>query len=292
MTEATQGGNPMKRLEIGLELPIQQLGLNNLVDFDFILAHLVLSHPAYRGFYVAQSEKGRKSMLDNGMWEHGGNPPLTFEDLCTVIGIIQPTEVIVPDVFMDAGKTFENATDWFKMQSWHPILSDCSYQLVVQGKNFNEAIESYKRLLEMSLTQNEKLKGTHERQPVLTIAFPLGVGCADLSKDTWAPMREAILANVALKHVYDPTIKIHLMSIQNPVEVSHFLKMNDIPIQSLDTGAPVRAAMAGLRYNEKDGSGERVDGVLNPDDELTHDQVQNLLHNIKVLRKFTGHGSS
>ena len=282
----------MKRLEVSLELPVQQLGLNSLLDFDFVLAHLVLTHPAYRDFYVNQSEKGRRSMLDNSMWEHGGNPPLTLEDLCMAIGIIQPTEVIVPDVFHDPEKTLENAKEWFKMQEWHPVLSECSYHLVVQGRNFGEALDSYKRLLQMALEQNKKMKTTHEKQAVVTISFPLGVGCADKDKDSWAPMREAIVANLALKHEYDSSIKIHLMSIQCPAEVSHYLHMNDIPIRSLDTGAPVRAAMAGLKYDMKTGLGERVDGVLNPDDELTFDQVQILLHNIGVLRKFVGHGSA
>jgi len=281
-----------KRLEISLELPIQQLGISELLDFDFLLAHLVLSHPAYRDFYVKQSEKGRRSMLDNGMWEHGGNPPLTLEDLCTAIGIIQPTEVIVPDILYDPEKTLENAKEWFKMQEWHPVLSECSYHLVVQGRTFGEALDSYKRLLQMAREQNRKMKVNHEKQAVVTISFPLGIGCANKEKDSWAPMREAIVANLALKHEYDPTIKIHLMSIQCPAEINRYLQMNDIPIKSFDTGAPVRAAMAGLKYDAETGLGERVDGVLNPDDKLTCDQVQILLHNISVLRKFTGHGSA
>jgi hypothetical protein len=281
-----------KRLDISLELPVQQLGLSDLLDFDFVLAHLVLSHSAYRGFYVKQSELGRKSMLDNGMWENGGKSFLSLEDLCVAIGIIQPTEIIVPDEFYNPEKTIENAKEWFKLQEWHPVLSECSYHLVVQGRDFNESIESYRRLLQMALEQNKKMKSSHEKQAVVTISFPLGLGCANYGKDTWAPMREAILAHVALKHEFDQSIKIHLLSIQSPLEASKYLQMNDIPIRSLDTGAPVRAAMVGLRYNRNTGTGERTDGILNPDAELTFDQAQVLLHNIKVLRKFTGHGSA
>jgi hypothetical protein len=279
----------MKKLEMGLEIPQAHLEtLGELTDFDFILAPVVLTHKAYREYYVSQNQKGRKSMLDNGMWEAGGKPPMTLEDLCVVIGMVQPTEVIVPDVFGDPKKTIENAIEWMKMQDWHPVLRDCSFQFVVQGKNFNEALDCYRYLLEKSLEQNEKAWAKDkEVKPVRTIAFPLGVGCEHDKKDVWAPMREAIVANLSLHKEYDDSIKIHLMSIVDPVEISKYLKMPGMPIQSFDTGAPIRLAKAGKRYNTLTGKGERVEGYLDADEELTLEAFNIAVHNIGVLRKWT-----
>jgi len=172
------------------------------------------------------------------------------------------------------------------MQLWHPVLSSYSFQLVVQGEDFNKALDCYMYLLEMADEQNRKLADA-EVKPVTTLALPLGVGCAHIDKQGWAMRREALFDEICQRHVWSEDINIHLMSIVDPAEISGYLLNEEIPIRSFDTGTPLRSAKAGDRYDPETGKGTRIWEYLNPDDVLTPDQLELAIHNIEVLRRFT-----
>jgi hypothetical protein len=197
----------MRKLKLAMEIPVPHLEeLSPLTDFDFILAEPALHNESYRKFYLHQQEIGRESMLDNSMWENGGVSPMSFEDLCIVIGMMNPTEVIVPDTFGFTEITIGQAVQWMDYQEWHPIISKYHLQLVVQGSTMDGALDCYKRLLEMAKSQNEHLNAYREDLAVTSIAFPLGIGCPKEKKESWVAMREAILANIALHKEYDSNI--------------------------------------------------------------------------------------
>jgi hypothetical protein len=282
-----------KRIKIALEIPTQHLPeLTSLTDFDFALAHEILHNDTYRRFYVDQRTRypERECFLDNGMWESGGQSPLTLEDLCVAIGMIEPTEVIVPDVLHVRVQTIKNAKEWCEMQKWHPILSEYSFQFVVQGYDIADATECYKELLDLAIKQNEEVTLPNGKSAVMTLSIPLGIGACNLDKSEWAEIRRDFVWGLIEKSWYHGKIKVHLMSIVDPAELYEYTKYvkfhgHNFPISSLDTGAPIRAAKAGIKYDDE-GHGERVWEVLNPTDILTDEQLALARYNINMLRRY------
>jgi hypothetical protein len=88
-------------MQLSLEIPVAYLKQwGPLTDFDFALAHRVLSDPVYRKHYATR-EAGRELLLDNSMHELGTPLPIaSLADAAFAVGadyVIAPDQLGMPD---------------------------------------------------------------------------------------------------------------------------------------------------------------------------------------------------
>jgi len=123
--------------KLALEIPIPNLKeFSVLTDFDFALAHLVLSNEVYAEFYSVQALRGREVWLDNSINEL--NESVSRESVLRAAQRISATHVIPPEWITDPIRTFEEAIHWKKYGSKYKIVG------VIHGSRPRDVLEGYR----------------------------------------------------------------------------------------------------------------------------------------------------
>jgi hypothetical protein len=115
--------------------------VNNLeLSYHLVLAQYVRNDPKYADYYKDRKSTGDFIMLDNGAAE---NVKLDLHELRTASEILNPDEIILPDVLFDSEATFKAST--------HPDVTTSipavKRAVVPQGNTFDEWISCAKRLI-------------------------------------------------------------------------------------------------------------------------------------------------
>jgi len=86
-------------------VPIPYLEVARLSDFHLVEAPLVLKSPTYREFYRERSDAGDYIILDNGA-ALSPTTQLGVEQLLDAAKLVPPSEVVIPDAWLDAMLTY------------------------------------------------------------------------------------------------------------------------------------------------------------------------------------------
>lgn len=120
----------MKEFKIAHIVPVSHLKQIEENHYHMCLAHLV-ANSKYADFYKGMSNKGKFVLMDNGAAE---GSQLSPQELVAMYGIINPTEIVLPDTLNDCVDTLR------KTLAFAHVYSDLPYRFmgVPQGKNFDE----------------------------------------------------------------------------------------------------------------------------------------------------------
>ena len=91
-------------MKIAFITPIDDLGYD-YTDYHMALTHLVLKYPDYAKYYKELAEAGDFVILDNSLIELG--EAASLEKVLEAAQIINPSEIVLPDVFMEGKNTLD-----------------------------------------------------------------------------------------------------------------------------------------------------------------------------------------
>lgn len=127
----------MKSLKIAEIVPVGSLNETESNQYHMCLAHLVggssIQSKLYTSFYRRMSEEGKYVLMDNGAAE---NSQLDFANLIKSYDLINPTEIILPDVLCDKNETMEKTCLFYS--KYHDQIEKYNLMVVPQGKSFEE----------------------------------------------------------------------------------------------------------------------------------------------------------
>lgn len=124
----------IKNIKIAQIVPLKFLELTKNNQYHMCLAHLVLKSDEYRDFYRRMSDEGKYVLVDNGAAE---GEKMDYDDLMRVYELINPTEIILPDVLFDMTETISRTTDFVKNYD----LDKYKKMIVPQGIDLNQWID-------------------------------------------------------------------------------------------------------------------------------------------------------
>jgi hypothetical protein len=200
----------MVYMKMATIVPTAYLDLTEHGDYFMALAHLVGKDKVYTEFFKKQADRGAFVLLDNGVIE---GDQQTIEAICKKAILINATEIILPDVFLDGDATLESsmkALDFVKR--YYPNLKTMA---VPQGRNMEEWLQCAALMLEWDID---------------SIGIP--------KKLTDIEGRDARLLAIATLHQAMPkllkSVEIHLLGCwDNPIEctmIEKAVQQGDIPV--------------------------------------------------------------
>ena len=134
------------------ELPLCMLGWDNFVlnDYDFILLHMMLDHPAYQqwAYDLRLTYPKRMMILDNSAYEFFvKGETLDMDKFVEVINELKPDYYILPDVLRNKQKTLEGVETFLKKYKT-PYSKPLA---VAQGNTSEELVECLIRYAELGI---------------------------------------------------------------------------------------------------------------------------------------------
>jgi len=215
---------------IGLEIPKPHLEtFSQYTDYDFALLHECLHDTHYKRFYREQALRGRVVMLDNGMWENGGQPIVDTGTWDEALDVVRPTVVIAPDVWEDYPATVSSTK---KFTAWmHSRWPEVRVMGVVQGRTPTELRDCYLDLVKLGVDAI----GWPTLKPDDSLSYQ--DRCRDAAKrriESWENIWGKGAS--ALPH--------HLLGYTDPVELGLYAGYANFV--SMDTAKPFKWARAGI----------------------------------------------
>lgn len=272
------------------ELPLCLLGQNNdLNQYDFVLFHLYISNKDYRNYYRNQRTlfPGRLMILDNSAYEFFvKGEELDLDKYFDVICELKPDMYILPDVLMNKEKTLSGVEEFLNKYGVRVLeKSPMSRPLaVVQGNSYLEFSECLLRYSYWGITRiaipfhNSFLKevgmavkaNIQERflnwhnTTMVTDDMLYAMGRVKLVHD----MREALNK---FEHV-------HLLGSHDPFEKTFYDW-----VDTMDTGYPVKCAIAGYEFGKEPHKPEVIiDEFLDKD--LDKECKKLIKNNVRTFR--------
>ena len=102
-------------------------------DYDYALPHLFDQDEEYLQYFMDAKANGRYIIMDNSLHELG--EAYNHKRLRYWVGVIEPDEFIVPDVWMRCAETAAQAKYWLQFK--YPKKTKLT--AVIQGENKNQA---------------------------------------------------------------------------------------------------------------------------------------------------------
>lgn len=259
---------------ISHETPLDLLDLSlTFNDYDYILPHYYVKYPKYKEFMLKCKEKGRFSILDNGLFEGGVFPE---NDLIKIINETKPNIFILPDVWNNAYQTLENMSYW-QNNIENKLPSNTNLMVVVQGKSFLD----FQEVIHTSLKLGIKHFGFNHSSIAYADIFP--------NKD---PLISKMMGRVvAINRLIEEDIfdkfkntYIHLLGCALPQELIYHNKQY---ISSVDTSNPVIVGIKGNKYKQLDINFKPDDKIEKFMEEDLASSLDDIIFNINTFRKWT-----
>jgi len=202
-------------------------------DYDYCLPHLLDENEEYRNFFYESKKQGRYIVMDNSLHELG--EAYDHDRLLYWINELEPNEFIVPDVWEDMKKSFDNAYAWYFKELPKSVLKVA----VVQAKSLEETT---------LCTINYKKIGYKK------IAYSYGASyynevCPHPNKDFGKAIgRFTVVNKLYQDKVLDSNDRVHLLGTSWPAEFGMYKNIKCI--ESIDTSNPIMAGIEGISYRE------------------------------------------
>lgn len=220
-------------MKISHEVPLNILEVSrNFNQYDYCLPHLLDKYEKYKEYFLNAKKQGRYIIMDNSLHELG--EAYNTERLLHWIEILKPDEFIAPDVWEEAGRSIDNASEWSKIK----LPKDTLKVAVVQAKSIDEADTCYRayRALgyrKIAFSYGASYYSELVPHPTRAIATALG--------------RVHVISTLYNEDVISKHDRVHLLGCAVPQE---FIYYKDMPfIETIDTSNPVMAGIEGIKYN-------------------------------------------
>jgi hypothetical protein len=227
-------------MKISHEVPLCLLEESkNFNQYLYILPCL-LKYPEYETFVFNQIEEGVFTILDNDLHEGVTH---TDEELLKIVKNINPSIFIVPDVFDNKYKTFDNAAKWMKWKNLGDIPTETNLMAVIQGKTLSQVKDLYLELSSLGyrhIAFNYSSKVYDKIYPHTSQLISRAYG-------------RPLLINILLDDgIIDESIYHHLLGC-SLVEEFPLYKDERYPfIKSVDTSNPIAMAFEYRNYQQSD----------------------------------------
>lgn len=200
-------------------------------DYHMALTHLVLENREYADFYKERRKRGDYVILDNSLIEMGS--AMDMEKMLRAAEMINPNEVVLPDVFRCSGETIE-AIDRCLM-SYGRELRHYKTMAVVQGQNMEEWLQCHDIL---------------SKYPEVSC---IGIPKVASTFNDAASGRYGICTMLNMWNWHDPNKAYHLLGVwDNPYpEIDAISTYNWV--RGVDTVLPVLMGTMGIAFNEVSG---------------------------------------
>ena len=237
-------------------------------DYDYALPHLFDQDEEYLQYFMDAKANGRYIIMDNSLHELG--EAYNHKRLRYWVGVIEPDEFIVPDVWMRCAETAAQAKYWLQFK--YPKKTKLT--AVIQGENKNQAYLCANLLANLGYSK-------------LCVSYG-ATWYNDFFPHTNADMGKAlgrvrfVQGLLNLKELKD--IKFHLLGCSIPQEFGWY--DNNPRIESIDTSNPVMAALDGIRYSSN-GLNYKPKANMNDYFDIDFKDVDysNIVHNTTVFRE-------
>ena len=237
-------------------------------DYDYALPHLFDQDEEYLQSFMDAKANGRYIIMDNSLHELG--EAYDHKRLRYWVGVIEPDEFIVPDVWMRCAETAAQAKYWLQFK--YPKKTKLT--AVIQGENKNQAYLCANLLANLGYSK-------------LCVSYG-ATWYNDFFPHTNADMGKAlgrvrfVQGLLNLKELKD--IKFHLLGCSIPQEFGWY--DNNPRIESIDTSNPVMAALDGIRYSSN-GLNYKPKANMNDYFDIDFKDVDysNVVHNTTVFRE-------
>ena len=237
-------------------------------DYDYALPHLFDQDEEYLQYFMDAKANGRYIIMDNSLHELG--EAYNHKRLRYWVGVIEPDEFIVPDVWMRCAETAAQAKYWLQFK--YPKKTKLT--AVIQGENKNQAYLCANLLANLGYSK-------------LCVSYG-ATWYNDFFPHTNADMGKAlgrvrfVQGLLNLKELKD--IKFHLLGCSIPQEFGWY--DNNSRIESIDTSNPVMAALDGIRYSSN-GLNYKPKANMNDYFDIDFKDVDysNVVHNTTVFRE-------
>jgi hypothetical protein len=219
-------------MKVSHEVPLNILEVSrNFNHYDYCLPHLLDKYEKYKEYFLDAKKQGRYIIMDNSLHELG--EAYDTNRLLHWIEEIKPDEFIVPDVWEEAGRSIDNASEWSKIK----LPKDTLKVAVVQAKNIDEAEEcyfKYKTLGYRKIAFSYGAKYYSELVPHPTRAIATALG------------RIQVISTLYNNDIISKHDRVHLLGCAVPQE---FIYYKDMPfIETIDTSNPIMAGLEGNSY--------------------------------------------
>ena len=237
-------------------------------DYDYALPHLFDQDEEYLQYFMDAKANGRYIIMDNSLHELG--EAYNHKRLRYWVGVIEPDEFIVPDVWMRCAETAAQAKYWLQFK--YPKKTKLT--AVIQGENKNQAYLCANLLANLGYSK-------------LCVSYG-ATWYNDFFPHTNADMGKAlgrvrfVQGLLNLKELKD--IKFHLLGCSIPQEFGWY--DNNPRIESIDTSNPVMAALDRIRYSSN-GLNYKPKANMNDYFDIDFKDVDysNIVHNTTVFRE-------
>ena len=210
-------------MKLALECPVELLkDMQPLADFDWILAHLVLSDGKYAAYYANST---RFKVLDNSANEL--LQPCSLSDIKKAVGIVKPDLIVPPDYLGDSSLTERSLEEAIGMFGEEKLLP------CVQGSELKYVLECAEYIRKLGFDR---------------VAVPYDITCSRGSLLEEMARRRQVAAGLLTDGFKD----IHLLGMTTLKELESYKSMPQVV--SIDTGSPILHGLLGLKFG--------LDGLL------------------------------
>jgi len=261
-------------IKISHETPVLLLRESrNYNQYSYCLPHLMDQSDEYRDFFLEEKELGREIYLDNSL--HELKVAYNFERLIHWIEELRPSNFFIPDVWEDKDASIVNAKKWSKIK----LPKGVQKIAVIQGKSLGDAIECtqiYKDLGYKKLAFSYGASYYNDLFPHPNQDFGKAMG------------RLLVISKLHKMKLLNNSDKVHLLgsSIWSEFQFYKDFKF----IESIDTSAPIMAALEGKNYNNSNYFESKPILNLNTTqfwgkDKITEFEISLAKHNVKMFKK-------
>lgn len=127
-------------------VPTPLLPMLKDLSYQMCLYHVVKSNPEYAEFYRQEKARGAFVIMDNGAAE-GVNP--SPEELMPVYEMVQPSEIVLPDVVYDKEETLTRTAAAYTKYVAAGLHHKYQFMAVPQGNTFTEWCECLSTMLSL-----------------------------------------------------------------------------------------------------------------------------------------------
>lgn len=240
-------------MRLALECPTELLAnIQPLADFDWILAHLVLSDDDYANFYTKST---RYKVLDNSV--HELREPIELKELKEAATRVNPDLIVAPDYLNDHFSTIDALDKAVVVFGKEKIIP------VVQGHEHRYILECFDYILKMGFDK---------------VAIPAKYA-TDLS--LMAQKRKDVVTSLISKAPIG--FRFHLLGMTTLDELCYADKFW---IESIDTGCPVLYGLKGIKFGVDELPAKLV-ATMNQlrMDEYDYNDLSLVYYNIAFVRK-------
>lgn len=244
----------MKNLKIAEIVPVDCLNETELNQYHMCLAHLVNSTDdksnQYRRFFRRMSDEGKYVLMDNGAAE---NSQLDFDSLLRMYELINPTEIVLPDVLCNKDETIKKTTEFYN--EFKDEISKYKLMVVPQGNTFDQWCLCAAELI--------------SRIPVTTIG---------VSKFLEMTTGDRLIRTKACEFLRPYDVEIHLLGCSEGPHVVSEARAANNKVRGCDSAFTYICAKAGVKSINVNTT--RPEGEIN----FLHDPVNVSLN--RLLREF------